>query len=372
MKNKQSANEPDRGISDIGANSAVDDARWRAVLRRDRDYDGQFVYAVTSTGIFCRPSCAARRPRRENVRFFNDAGAAQAAEFRPCRRCRPTTAKPVDAAAERARQACRLIEAQADSPPSLTDLGRQLRTDPTHLQRSFKQRTGISPRQYADAVRMAKLKRGLRQGVGVLAAQAEAGYGSSRALYERAGQQLGMTPATYGRGGKDVDIAYTITACPLGHLLVAATDKGLCSVMLGDNENALAAALAAEYPRAARTRDAGRLTAWVQTIVRHLEGREPHIDLPVDVRATAFQRQVWQALQAIPYGQTRSYAEVAAALGNRSAVRAVARACATNPVALAIPCHRVVGSDGSLTGYRWGVERKRKLIAKEREVAGKE
>lgn len=338
---------------------------WQAVLSRDASMDGEFFYAVRSTGIFCRPSCPSRRPGRAQVRFFEQASAAERAGFRACRRCRPVGLGQPSAQAELAQRACQIIDEQPDAAPTLSELGARLGVSPFHLQRSFKQALGITPRQYAEARRIDRLKDRLRQGDSVTTAIYEAGYGSSSRLYEQAPARLGMTPATYQRGGAGAHIRYTIAESPLGRLLVAGTERGICFVSLGDDPAALEGALRGEFPAGALSQDDAALGAWVGAIVRHLAGEQPELELPLDVRATAFQARVWQALLAIPYGSTRTYGQIAAAIGQPTAARAVARACATNPVALVVPCHRVVGEGGDLRGYRWGAERKRLLIEQE-------
>jgi AraC family transcriptional regulator, regulatory protein of adaptative response / methylated-DNA-[protein]-cysteine methyltransferase len=342
-----------------------DERRWQAVLEREAAMDGRFVYAVRSTGIYCRPTCPSRRPRRDQVVFFTLPAAAEQAGFRACQRCRPSTNKRDNPQADVAERACRIIEANLDQAPTLGKLGAQIGVSPFHLQRIFKRATGITPRQYADACRIDRLKARLKQGDTVTTALYEAGYGSSSRLYEQAPKRLGMTPATYQRGGAGAHIHYTITRSPIGQLLVAATKRGICFVSLGDDSAALEASLAGEYPAATLQRDDAMLGEWVDAIVRHLSGEQTQLELPLDVRATAFQWRVWDALLAIPYGSTRTYGEIAAALGQPTAARAVARACATNPVALVVPCHRVVGEGGDLRGYRWGLERKRKLLDQE-------
>jgi AraC family transcriptional regulator, regulatory protein of adaptative response / methylated-DNA-[protein]-cysteine methyltransferase len=353
-----------------------EDARWQAVLARDAGADGAFVYAVRSTGIYCRPSCPSRRPGREQVRFFSMPEAAERAGYRACRRCLPRETPAQDPRVEMVQRACRCIDAHPEDPPTLADLGAQLGVSPHHLQRTFKHLVGITPHQYAAARRLGRLKAQLKEGQDVTNALYEAGYSSSSRLYERAADQLGMTPATYRRGGQGMRIRYTIVDGPaLGkadsdRLLVAATERGLCFVSLGDSETALAAALSHEYPAAEISRDASDLTPWVNALVSHIGGRQPHLDLPLDVQATAFQRQVWEALRAIPYGSTRSYSEIARAIGHPAAARAVGHACATNPVAVVIPCHRAVREDGTLGGYRWGLERKRALLAQEKGSPG--
>jgi AraC family transcriptional regulator of adaptative response/methylated-DNA-[protein]-cysteine methyltransferase len=340
--------------------------RWRIVLARDRRYDGSFVYAVRSTGIYCRPSCASRRPRREQVTFFPIPEAAERAGFRACRRCRPADVAAPDPAIALVREACRTLD--APEPPRLEALATRLRTGPRHLTRAFQRVLGISPRQYRDARRVSRFKHELKRRPHVSPAVYEAGYGSSSRVYERANAQLGMTPATYARGGAGAEIAYAVvpSPAPLGRLLVAATERGICRIGLGDDAAALAADLAAEFPAAQIRKDRAGLEEYVAAIVAHLEGRQPDLDLPLDIWATAFQRRVWLELQRIPYGKTRSYGDIARRIGQPAATRAVAHACATNPAALVIPCHRVVRESGDLGGYRWGLERKRALLERER------
>lgn len=328
------------------------------MLARDRRYDGAFVYAVRSTGIYCRPSCASRRPRRDQVTFFPIPEAAEREGFRACRRCHPADANGGDPAVALVRDACRAL-----------DEGRKPGGDAHRLARAFKRVLGITPRQYADARRVTRFTQELRRRKQVSPALYEAGYSSTSRVYERTHAQLGMTPATYARGGVGVDISFVTVATSLGRLLVAATERGVCRVMLGDSAATLEADLRREFDAArVRLEKGGKLEGFVDAILSYLEGHEPHLDLPLDIRATAFQRRVWQELQRIPFGETRTYTEVARALGDPHARRAVARACATNPVALVIPCHRVVGEDGALGGYRWGVERKEALLEKERDA----
>jgi AraC family transcriptional regulator of adaptative response/methylated-DNA-[protein]-cysteine methyltransferase len=311
---------------------------------------------VRSTGIYCRPSCASRRPRRAQVTFFPIPEAAERAGFRACLRCRPAAAAGGDPAVALVREVCRAIESGSASPIS-----------PTHrVARAFKRVLGITPRQYRDAHRVTRLKQELKRRPHVSPAVYDAGYGSSSRVYERAHDHLGMTPGTYARGGAGLEIAYVVVPSALGRLLVAATSRGVCRISLGDAAATLERDLVAEFPAARIHKDRAPLEGWVSAILRYLDGDEPSLDLPLDIRATAFQRRVWQELQRIPYGQTRSYTDVARRIGKPTATRAVARACATNPVALAIPCHRVVREDGNLGGYRWGMERKKALLASEK------
>jgi AraC family transcriptional regulator of adaptative response/methylated-DNA-[protein]-cysteine methyltransferase len=345
-----------------------DDRYWSAVLARDRRFDSSFVYAVRSTGIYCRPSCPSRRPRRDQVTFFPRPEAAEQAGFRPCRRCGSVTQAAANGSTELAHTVLRALNSSDDTAPSLAALSAQCGASPHRLARSFKRLTGLTPREYTDAQRLVRLKARLRSGDNVAAAVYEAGYGSSRAVYERASAQLGMTPGAYRHGGRGMRIDYTITDSPLGRLLVAATERGVCSVCIGDSDGALKKALFDEYPAADIRLDSDGLHETVRAFRDHLEGRSTHLDLPVDVQATAFQQQVWRELRVIPYGETRSYTDIARAVGRPQAVRAVAHACASNRVALLIPCHRVVRQDGSLGGYRWGLERKRALLNRERQA----
>ncbi|HWE64762.1 MAG TPA: bifunctional DNA-binding transcriptional regulator/O6-methylguanine-DNA methyltransferase Ada [Chloroflexota bacterium] len=347
---------------------ALDDAaRWQAVLARDGQYDGRFFYGVRSTGIYCRPSCPSRRPRREQVRFFAASAAAEQAGFRPCRRCRPQE----DAApeVEVVRQVCRYIDEHPDGPVTLAVLGAHVGLSPYHLQRSFKNTMGATPQQYATARRIDRFKEQLKGGQAVTGAMYDAGYGSSSQLYTQAPARLGMTPTAYLKGGAGMNIHYTTATSPLGWLLVAATERGICVVRFGESAADLEQALAREFSAATLERDDAALQPWVDALARYLDGRQPRLDLPLDVQATAFQSRVWEALRAIPYGSTRSYSQIARAIGQPTAARAVAQACASNPAALIIPCHRVVRDDGSLSGYRWGVERKRSLLAREAQPA---
>lgn len=342
---------------------------WSAVLARDASRDGSFVFAVRSTGIYCRPSCPARRPGRENVRFFQLPEAAEQAGFRACRRCHPRRAKSTDPRIELVRSICHAIDEDDEEPQTLATLGVRTGVSAHHLQRTFKEVMGITPRQYAESQRLGRFRANIKSGSSVTEAMYDAGYGSSRALYEKSSSQLGMTPATYGRGGKGMRIVYTIADSPLGRLLVAATERGVCSVALGDSDSELAAKLFEEYPQASidskDTKLSPSLNLWLSKVLEGLNGKTSPIDLPLDIQATAFQCRVWEELRRIPFGVTRSYQEIANAIGQPKAVRAVARACASNHAALLIPCHRVIREDKSLGGYRWGLERKRKLLEKE-------
>jgi len=353
----------DRVVTNAGV--IKDDERWSAVLARDRAHDGEFVFAVSSTGVYCRPSCAARRPRRENVQFFLAPEQAEQAGYRACLRCRPKSLSG-DKQADGVKAICRFIEQHIDEPLTLERLGKEFRQSPFHLQRRFKAALGITPRAYADSCRLRLLKRNLQAGDNVTRALYDAGYGSSSRLYEKTASQLGMTPAKYRRGAIAAAIRYTCADSPLGRMLIAATERGVCSIQFARSDGELLEGLRREFPFATRKADDGGLQAWVVALLGSMKGRELDPALPLDIRATAFQRRVWTYLQSIPFGATQSYSQVAKGIGQPSAVRAVARACATNPVAVAIPCHRVVREDGSLSGYRWGVERKKALLDMER------
>jgi AraC family transcriptional regulator, regulatory protein of adaptative response / methylated-DNA-[protein]-cysteine methyltransferase len=342
--------------------------QWQAVAQRDRAADGRFVYAVSTTGVYCRPSCPSRRPRPANVAFFADPAAAERAGYRACRRCRPQE-KAADPKPVMVQQACDLIVRaldDGDAAPSLAALGTALHLSPFHLQRLFKRTLGISPRDYAAAQRLARVKARLKDGEDVTAALYGAGYGSSSRLYEQADAKFGMTPATYRKHGAGAEIGYTIGPSPLGRLLVAATARGVCAVMLGNDDAGLIAELEGDFSAATLRREDKRLGPWVTTILDHLAGSEPMLDLPLDVRASAFQWQVWRELVRIPAGETASYRTIAERIGKPRAARAVGNACARNPVSLVIPCHRALRGDGTLGGYRWGLERKAKLLAREK------
>jgi AraC family transcriptional regulator, regulatory protein of adaptative response / methylated-DNA-[protein]-cysteine methyltransferase len=354
-------NSPKPTSSQPGPTHAGDDRRWSAVVKRDSGRDGEFVFAVASTGIYCRPSCPARRPRRENVTFYSRPEQAEKAGFRACLRCRPRSTSG-NRQSDSAKEICRYIEQHLDEPVTLERLGKVFRQSPFHLQRRFKAALGITPREYADSCRLRLLKRNLQAGDNVTRAMYDAGYGSSSRLYEKTASQLGMTPDKYRRGAIAATVRYTIADSPLGRMLIAATDKGVCAIQFARSDGELIEGLKREFPFAVRKPDEGGLQAWVGALLSKMTGQELNAALPLDIRATAFQRRVWTYLQSIPFGSTRSYGQVAKAIGQPTASRAVARACATNPVAVAIPCHRVVREDGSISGYRWGVERKKALL----------
>jgi AraC family transcriptional regulator of adaptative response/methylated-DNA-[protein]-cysteine methyltransferase len=330
---------------------------WRAVIQRDRNYDGRFVYAVSSTRIFCRPSCSSRRPNRENVRFFETVDQAQKAGYRACKRCKPT-GKPTRDIDTALAAAADFLKTYSQGPVTLSALSREVGVSAFHLQREFKRAFGVSPREFQDANRRRVLTTRLRKGDTVSRATYEAGYGSSSRVYE---QKLGMSPATLKKGGQGQRIQFAIVSSPLGRLIGAYTEKGVCAVAIGDDDRALERSLREQFPKAEINKAGSTINEWVTGIVRSIGGGiNPSI--PLDAQGSAFQWRVWKALQQIPRGTTLSYSEVAKKIGQPSAARAVARACATNPVALVIPCHRVVRDDGSLGGYRWGIERKAEIL----------
>lgn len=353
--------------SKLRAGGELDQARWRRVLARDRSADGVFFYAVTSTGVFCRPSCPSRRPRPDRVRFFDDIVSAAAAGFRPCKRCHPAEVG-ANGISRAIRRVAAYLDAHVEDAVPLSRLGRVAGVSPSHLQRRFKQELGLSPREYQAARRADRFRRGLRAGKDVTTAIYDAGYGSPSRVYEANPTGRGVSPAAYRRGGAGLDVGYAIVGSPLGRLLVAATANGVCAVKLGNRDEELKAELAREFPAAQISGREAIPNEWLEAVVARIGNTASQSDLPLDVKGTAFQWRVWRALQQIPVGETRTYSDVARAVGSPSAVRAVGRACATNPVALVVPCHRVVGKNGSETGYRWGLERKRQLLALEKET----
>lgn len=355
----------DRTRLPLSTRRAASIDRWLRVAARDRSADGLFFYAVTSTGVFCRPSCPSRRPRPDRVRFFDTAEAAMLAGFRPCRRCRPTEASSAATPMERTIQrVARYLASHVDEPLSLTRLGALARVSPSHLQRQFKRVLGVSPREYQAALRARRFRDELKAGRDVAGAIYEAGYGSPSRVYE--GEPTGgMTPRAYRRGGAGEHVGYTIVPCALGRLLVAATERGICAVKLGDRDEDLERELRTEFAAATVERDRMVRPEWIAAVVSRLTRDDAGAAIPLDVRGTAFQWRVWRALERIPRGQTRSYTDIARAIGQPDAVRAVARACATNPVAIVVPCHRVVSKNGGLGGYRWGEARKRALLREE-------
>ncbi len=347
---------------------------WQAVLDRERAQDGRFVFGVATTGIFCRPSCAARRPLRRNVRFFQSTAEAEQEGLRACLRCRPLD-REEDRRVERIRELCEFIREYCNSgdPLTLEVLAGKSGLTPSRLRRLFREIVGVTPRQYVQSSRFEALKGELRGGDQVTRAIYDAGFSSSSRVYEETGARLGMTPGEYREGGKNLEISYALVDTLVGRLIVAATDRGLCFVQFGESDSDLVERLQREYPaaaiRATRAAESSQLEQWAETLKRHLAGEAPHVDLPLHVRATAFQLKVWQALQAIPSGETRSYSQVAEAIGKPAAVRAVASACAANRTAIVIPCHRVIRADGDLGGYRWGRQRKRQILRNEQSAS---
>jgi len=340
------------------------DWRWLAVRDKNGRFDGVFYFAVSTTGIFCRPSCSSRTPKPENVSFFSEPKGAQSAGFRACRRCRPLETAYAGKNAELIAKALESLRDKDSETATIDELSSEIGVSTGHLQKTFKAVLGLSPKEVMDMMRIENFKETVRE-TDVTTSLYDSGFGSSRSLYEKAGERLGMTPAVYKKGGKGMKINYTIVDSPLGKLMVAATERGICAVSFGDDEKSLATELSAEFFAAEIEHDDKKLTDAVNSILKGMRGERTILSLPLDIRGTAFQMRVWSELRKIPFGETRSYAEVATALGNPKAVRAVARACATNPVALVNPCHRVIGSDGKLSGYRWGIERKAKLIEDE-------
>lgn len=340
------------------------DERWRAVVERDNAADGAFVYAVRTTGVYCRPSCAARRPNRANVVFYRDGEAALRAGFRACKRCRPDAVAPGAALAATIAAACRAIET-AESEPSLAALADAAGLSRFHFHRVFKAATGVTPKAYAAARRADRLRGALSKGGTVTAAVYDAGFNSSGRFYAAAAPMLGMHPKAYRAGGADAVIRFALGACSLGAVLVAATERGVCAISLGDEPDALLRALQDRFPKAELIGGDRAFEQLVAKVVGFIEQPGAWPDLPLDIRGTAFQQRVWTALSGIPAGKTVSYSELARRVGAPKAVRAVAGACAANPLAVAIPCHRVVRNDGALSGYRWGVARKKALLARE-------
>jgi len=344
---------------------------WDAVTTRNAEKDGQFYFGVVTTGVYCRPSCPARQPLRKNVRFYESPGEAERDGLRPCKRCRPLDGRADEATVAKVREVCAYIQANCDSGDGLTleTLAETAGWSAFHLHRTFKAVLGITPKQLLDACRVSALKTKLRQGGTVTAAVYDAGFGSSSRVYENVDKNLGMTPGQYREGGKDVAISYAYAKTPLGLLLAAATDRGLCFVQFGESVDELMKELKSEYPQAKMGEsNAGRreMDGWMKALTGYLQGEPAVLDFPIDVKASVFQLKVWRYLQTIPRGEVRTYGEVAKAIGDAGASRAVGTACGANKVALVIPCHRVIRGDKALGGYRWGVERKTALLEGEK------
>src|SRR2546425_1321826 len=344
-----------------------DDEKWKAVQSRDDRFDGAFVFAVRSTGIYCRPSCPARRAGKDQVAFFPGPIEAEQSGFRPCHRCQPREAGP-SPKAKLVDQVCRYIEANVQGKLDLAILSRHVGLSPYHFQRTFKKVLGISPREYVKARRLGRMKRFLRNGETVNDSLYNAGFSSRSRVYENVPGGFGVNPGEFRRGGEGLRIRYSIIDCPLGRLLVAATERGVCGVCIGDSDAFVERSLAEDYPSAILYRNDEQVKEWTAAFANYFAGDHLALNVPMDVKATAFQSRVWKIIQSLPFGKTTTYGKIAKELGEPKASRAVARACATNPVALVIPCHRVIGKDGNLRGYRWGKRRKQTLLKLEQPV----
>ena len=350
--------------TEMMAAATVSDPRWAAVVARDPRADGQFFYSVKTTGVYCRPSCAARTPKAENVAFHETAADAERSGFRPCKRCKPGAASQAARYAAKVAALCRFIE-RAEEPPSLDQLAQQAGLSASHLHRIFKDVTGVTPKAYAAAHRAKRVRAALGRADTVTDAIYDAGYNSNGRFYEESDRLLGMTPTSFRAGGADMTVRFAVGECTLGSILVAQSGRGVCAVLMGDDPNQLARDLQDQFPRARLIGGDPGFEQLVAKVVGFVEAPGMGLELPLDVRGTAFQQRVWQALREIPPGATVSYADIAKRIGAPKAVRAVAQACGANPIAVAIPCHRVVRNDGALSGYRWGVERKRALLERE-------
>jgi AraC family transcriptional regulator, regulatory protein of adaptative response / methylated-DNA-[protein]-cysteine methyltransferase len=346
------------------------DECWSAVQNRDASQDGRFLFGVLTTGVYCKPSCRSRQPLRKNVRFYETTTEAEKDGLRPCRRCRPLSKSGNSSSSERLRAVCQYIDRHSEVPLKLSNLASMAGLSAFHFQRTFKARTGLTPKQYLDAKRVEKLRKELKRSRQVTQAVYEAGYGSSSRVYERASRHLGMTPRQYRQGGAGLAISYATISSSFGEIMIAATDRGICFLQFGASHARLLDMLKQEYPAAdvvaMREPSHPHFDKWIHLLEGYMAGTETDLRLPLDLKATVFQMRVWKYLQSIPYGEVQSYAEVASAIGNPSAARAVAGACAANRVALVIPCHRVIRGTGDLGGYRWGLERKRVLLDRER------
>lgn len=338
---------------------------WNALVERDSSFDGQFVYAVRTTRVYCRPTCPSRRPNRKNVEFFANREMAERAGYRACLRCRPDSLTNVTE--DLVMRVQEFIKQNLEQSLTLQAIGKAVGVSPFHLQRVFKAHTGLTPREFADECRMSAVKEQLKSGADVTSSLYQAGYSSSSRLYERSSNSLGMTPRAYAKQGAGELINFAIVHSPMGVLLIAGTHRGLCFLQFGESEAALANALCSEFTAATIVENAEPLSVWIEKLSDYLAGRSKDMDAPVDLRGTSFQQAVWRHLRQIPAGETRTYSEVAEALGKPGAVRAVARACASNKIALAVPCHRVVRQDGNPSGYRWGLDRKESLLKRESE-----
>ncbi len=343
---------------------STDALRWQALTQRDRQAEGAFIYAVNTTGVYCRPNCASRLPKPGNVRFFQSAAEAAQAGFRPCKRCQPNTRSPHEEQVQLIARICKLIET-SETPLSLAELAVAAGLSQYHFQRLFKEIVGVTPKAYGTAHREKRVRDTLQQAASVTQSIYDAGFSTSSRFYEGATGMLGMAPSQYRTGAANLEIWFAIEQSFLGWVLVAATERGICAIDLGDTPETLTEGLQARFPNARRQEADPIFSSWVAQVVAFIDTPERGLDLPLDIQGTAFQQRVWKALQAIPPGSTTSYTEVAGQIDSPSAVRAVASACAANRLAVAIPCHRVVCSNGDLSGYRWGVERKRALLERE-------
>ena len=346
------------------AAATENDPRWASVVARNPEADGMFYYSVQTTGVYCRPSCAARLARSENVRFHTTCEDAEKAGFRPCKRCKPNQPSLVEQHAAKVTAACRIIE-ESETVPGLQELAQRIGLSAYHFHRVFKQVTGLTPREYGAAHRERRVRNELSRSGTVTEAIFDAGYNSNARFYEKSNEVLGMTPTNYRAGGANTEIRFAIGECSLGSILVASSDRGVCAILLGDDADKLVHDLQDQFPRANLIGGDAEFEQLVATVVGFIEAPGIGLDLPLDVRGTAFQQRVWQALREIPAGETASYTDIANRIGSPKSVRAVAQACAANALAVAIPCHRVVRNDGGLSGYRWGVERKRALLGRE-------
>jgi AraC family transcriptional regulator of adaptative response/methylated-DNA-[protein]-cysteine methyltransferase len=350
----------------VSRQSLTEDDKWVVALSRNGDFDGAFVFAVRSTGVYCRPSCPAKRPNRKQVIFFSGFEEAERSGFRSCRRCHPR--EVTSPRTELIGSICDFIETNLEKKLTLSAISAHAGISPFHLQRTFKRAVGISPRQYIEARRLEKMKSSLRNGKTVTRALYDAGFNSRSRIYGKVQNKLGVSAGIYRRGGTGMRIEYAITSCPTGRLLIGAIDSGICAVCLGESDHAVEAAITRDYPFAVITRNDNDLTPWIECFRKYFKGEDFCRDLPIDVQATSFQWRVWKQIQAVPRGSTTTYGNIARAIGMPDSFRAVARACAANPVSLIIACHRVIGQDGSLRGYRWGKNRKRELLSLERTI----
>lgn len=351
------------------ASAQASEARWRAVLAHECLSGDPFVYGVRTTRIYCRPTCPSRRPKREHVIFFSSPREAASTGFRPCRRCRPDTGNGPLSASERVKRVCALIAA-AEERPTLAEMAAEANLSPSHFHRLFKRFVGVTPREYATADRFRRLKEHLHDGVTVTRAIFDAGFGSTSRVYEVADKVLGMTPGAYRAGAPGITIFYSVASCSLGEILVAATGRGICAIEFGDHREELCERLQRRFPKAEILSGARELKGWVSEVVAFVESPQTNLTLPLDMHGTTFQQRVWKVLRKLPTGSTITYADLARRVGRPRAVRAAARACASNQIALAIPCHRVVRGDGDISGYRWGVARKQALLDRERRPRG--